>query len=180
MRGGLPGHAGMAGGTFTPMLTRSGVAKRLGKSMATVRRMEGVELFPTRDERGVNWFEPEEVERVARGDRSLRRAPKPHRIANLEALRANADESDSEPDHDQSWEDWKRERPEQAERRELERERREAREAEERRRHEEELAEQALWRLQIEVCEFIGSLTPREVRRLSEEDLDALIKLLES
>jgi len=50
------------------MLTRSGVAKRLGKSLATVRRMEGVELHPTRDERGVHHFDPEEVEAVARGE----------------------------------------------------------------------------------------------------------------
>lgn len=54
------------------MLTRSGVAKRLGKSLATVRRMEGVELHPTRDERGVHRFDPDEVEAVARGETSYR------------------------------------------------------------------------------------------------------------
>lgn len=50
------------------MLTRSGVAKRLGKSLATVRRMEGYALHPTRDERGVHRFDPDEVEAVARGE----------------------------------------------------------------------------------------------------------------
>jgi hypothetical protein len=34
------------------MLTRSQVARRLGKSVATVRRLEGVELYPRRDWRG--------------------------------------------------------------------------------------------------------------------------------
>lgn len=47
------------------MLTRSGVAKRLGKSIATVRRMEGAELHPIRDARGVLRFSVGEVERVA-------------------------------------------------------------------------------------------------------------------
>lgn len=46
------------------MLTRAGVAKRLGKSIATIRRMEGVELHPVRDEHGVYRFDPDEVDRV--------------------------------------------------------------------------------------------------------------------
>jgi hypothetical protein len=50
------------------MLTRNGVAKRLGKSIATVRRMENAELHPTRDARGVHRFSVDEVERVARAD----------------------------------------------------------------------------------------------------------------
>jgi len=65
------------------MLTRAGVAKRLGKSIATVRRMEGVELHPSVDTRGVRRFNPEEVERIARGEGGGR--PKPHRIAALRA-----------------------------------------------------------------------------------------------
>ena len=54
------------------MLTRSAVAKKLGRSLATVRRLEGKELFPRCDSRGVNWFDEADVERVAvrfaRGD----------------------------------------------------------------------------------------------------------------
>jgi len=46
------------------MLTRAGVAKKLGKSIATVRRMEGVELHPAVDERGVHWFDIREVEAI--------------------------------------------------------------------------------------------------------------------
>lgn len=44
------------------MLTRSGVAKLIGRSIATVRRMEGCSLHPTQDSHGVHWFEPREVE----------------------------------------------------------------------------------------------------------------------
>lgn len=44
------------------MLTRAGVAKRIGRSIATVRRMEGSSLHPTQDADGVHWFEPREVE----------------------------------------------------------------------------------------------------------------------
>jgi hypothetical protein len=45
-------------------LTRTQVAKRLGVSVATVRRMEGKELHPTKDENGVRLFEPAEVESI--------------------------------------------------------------------------------------------------------------------
>jgi hypothetical protein len=47
------------------MLTRSAVAKKLCRSLATVRRLEGTELFPWRDSRGVHWFDEADVERVA-------------------------------------------------------------------------------------------------------------------
>jgi hypothetical protein len=49
------------------MLKRAQVAKRLGKSIATVRRLEGVALHPIVDTDGVHRFDPEEVERVRRG-----------------------------------------------------------------------------------------------------------------
>ena len=48
------------------MLTRGQVAKRLGKSIATVRRMEGRALHPKRNQKGVLRFDPAEVERVVR------------------------------------------------------------------------------------------------------------------
>jgi hypothetical protein len=48
------------------MLTRGQVAKRLGKSIATVRRMEGRALHPKRDQKGVLRFDPAEVESVVR------------------------------------------------------------------------------------------------------------------
>src|SRR5690349_13236282 len=47
------------------MLTRAQVAKRLGKSIATVRRLEGHALHPTRDERGIHRFDRAEVDQLA-------------------------------------------------------------------------------------------------------------------
>lgn len=52
------------------MLTRSQVAKRLGKSIATVRRLEGSRLHPTRDREGVYRFDRDEVSALACGLRS--------------------------------------------------------------------------------------------------------------
>jgi hypothetical protein len=49
------------------MLTRAQVARRLGKSIATIRRLEGTHLFPSRDSRGVNQFHEDEVERFIEG-----------------------------------------------------------------------------------------------------------------
>jgi hypothetical protein len=56
------------------MLTRSHVAQRLGKSIATVRRLQqGGELSSRRDRRGVHLFDEGEVaelvERYSRGER---------------------------------------------------------------------------------------------------------------
>ncbi|MCG8421048.1 MAG: hypothetical protein MJE77_24260 [Proteobacteria bacterium] len=51
-------------------LTRSQVADYLGVSVSTVRRMEGGELHPTTDERGVRHFDPEEVLKVAQSIQS--------------------------------------------------------------------------------------------------------------
>src|SRR6478752_2791194 len=47
-------------------MTRQQVAKRLGKSLATVRRLEGGRLNPLQDARGVHHFDPDEVEALAR------------------------------------------------------------------------------------------------------------------
>src|SRR5688572_22532524 len=48
------------------MLTRAQVARRLRKSIATVRRMEGVRLHPTCDVDGVWHFDVDEVESCVR------------------------------------------------------------------------------------------------------------------
>ena len=50
----------------TPRWTRAQVARRLGKSISTVRRLEGVDLHPVRGPDGVNRFDPAEVEALAR------------------------------------------------------------------------------------------------------------------
>lgn len=46
------------------MLSRSQVAKRLRRSVSTVRRLERHELFPVCDARGIYWFDEREVEAV--------------------------------------------------------------------------------------------------------------------
>lgn len=48
------------------MLRRGQVAKRLKRSVSTVRRLEGRELFPIRDRRGVHLFYEDEVVEVMR------------------------------------------------------------------------------------------------------------------
>lgn len=46
-------------------MTRAEVAKALGRSISTVRRMEGKELNPFCDSFGVHQFDPDEVENLA-------------------------------------------------------------------------------------------------------------------
>lgn len=53
-------------------LTRAEVARQLGKSIATVRRLEYRVLFPSRDARGILRFEESEVDRARRDPASLR------------------------------------------------------------------------------------------------------------
>lgn len=48
------------------MLTRKQAAEVLGRSVSTVRRMEGTTLTPTVDENGVYQFDEDEVEEVRR------------------------------------------------------------------------------------------------------------------
>jgi hypothetical protein len=50
-------------------MTRTEVARYLGKSVATVRRAEGVHLHPRRDDRGVHRFAPAEVRALAQAIR---------------------------------------------------------------------------------------------------------------
>jgi hypothetical protein len=47
------------------MLTRADVAKRIGASIATVRRFEGELLHPAEDPDGTHWFDPKEVTALA-------------------------------------------------------------------------------------------------------------------
>ena len=75
------------------MLTRSQVARRLGKSIATVRRMEGFDLNPWTDERGVNRFDADEVDAVAKS--AGHRAPQ---RLDLPAARGRSGTSNANPD----------------------------------------------------------------------------------
>jgi hypothetical protein len=51
-----------AGAIVSHVLTRRQVARRLGKSVATVRRIEGILLHPVQDWRGVYRFDVNDVE----------------------------------------------------------------------------------------------------------------------
>jgi hypothetical protein len=160
------------------MLTRSGVAKRLGKSIATVRRMEGHELHPVKDENGVHRFDPEEVAEVARSRRSESVADDSE--AQLEQVQQErvAEELD--------WLQWQRQQRAEWARREEERVREEVRrraelQAELERRREEH-ARQELVTAQVELLETVESLTPRDWSRLDEserEELEALLDEIE-
>ena len=111
------------------------VARRIGKSIATVRRMEGNVLNPTRDARGVHRFDVDEVERVAFRGHGLPPVDRPGRSR-----------ADSEDDGSEVWhlEDKLREAKHRAWRAEhaLERARREQQaDGDERRSREERAAE---------------------------------------
>ena len=58
----MPGHGDA---TKSSVLTRSQVARRIRRSIATVRRMEGRTLHPRLGPRGLRLFDPEEVEAEA-------------------------------------------------------------------------------------------------------------------
>jgi hypothetical protein len=64
------GHDIDAGTQEGCTLTRVQVAKRLGISTSSVRRLEWDQLHPAVDARGVHRFDPAEVDRVARPHRS--------------------------------------------------------------------------------------------------------------
>ena len=59
--GSMPRHA-----VILLVMTRKQVADRLGRSIATVRRLEVTLLHPHRDARGVHHFDRNEVEQLAR------------------------------------------------------------------------------------------------------------------
>lgn len=98
----LPGQGGrvLVAGVVLEigMLTRSQVANRLGKSIATVRRMEGTELHPRRSPEGVNLFDPVEVAEVARRGRARLSGPRrrPSEWRNWRGEEVDAERQDAE------------------------------------------------------------------------------------
>ena len=57
-------------------LTRDDVAKRLGVSISTVRRLEGTRLHPTIDDNSVRRFKASDVERLAKELEAEQRSPR--------------------------------------------------------------------------------------------------------
>ena len=75
-------------------MTRGQVAKRLGKSLATVRRIEGVLLHSVQDSYGVHRFDDAQVEALAGRLEG-------GKITLWQALRGNADKGGSDLDFEQ-------------------------------------------------------------------------------
>ena len=158
----------------------------MGKSVASVRRMEGVELHPVRDERGVHRFDPEEVEQVARLQADARLG----HGGELEELRAELGEL-RQWEEERSQREWEREQQAERERRdkqERERQREEQRQAEQRQRAEleaentrlrEQLAAAELAAARSEFCETVQSLSRRDLERMSDAEQEELAELLE-
>src|SRR5689334_20066500 len=60
------------------MLTRRDVAEKLGRSVATVRRMEGTRLHPQVAARGIRLFDPDEIAALAKEVQKTGRALSPN------------------------------------------------------------------------------------------------------
>lgn len=174
---------------MSPMLTRSAVANRLGKSIATVRRLEDKVLHPVRDAKGVLWFSEDEVDQLVRHP-----TPAPSLFSRPITMR----DRDSVPDDRGYRLDAllqrvdELERGQQAERarvalrvEEAERLAQNAQrelEAMERARQEhmrQVAADEAieLMRVRYEALEMLASLSARQLARMEAEDLEALIEL---
>src|SRR5438093_13604502 len=86
------------------MLTRGQVAKRIGRSIATVRRIEGTLLHPQRDANGVLRFAPAEVDRLAarlrhtRGRASLGGSSRSRWFERLADTDDHEDEDEDDPE----------------------------------------------------------------------------------
>lgn len=171
------------------MITRGQVAKRLGKSIATVRRMEGRDLHPTPDQSGTLRFDPDEVERAARergGARSVNSRRSPWLNSALETPPVSGEvrlAEETSEFHDEDYEERARAvlAREQKERERAQREADEQLKAAERRvatlREEAEALELAV--AQQELAHLLDSCSEREIRRLMRDpEFAALIDTL--
>jgi hypothetical protein len=162
------------------MMTRGQVAKRIGKSIATVRRLEGSQLHPKKDANGYMRFDPNEVERVARALRQRKRRPLPSSFFPDASLEIDDDHEVEDPEDIQH-----RARMKQAE---AEAEARAAARRAERVRFEQEEERREAERLQdlqahatqqlTDLSRLIDSCSPRELRMLSRDP--ELARLLDS
>lgn len=180
------------------MLTRVQVARRLGKSIATVRRLEGSQLHPRRDASGVLRFDDAEVHRLAaaRGLVHGRRSVKQGSISAGRAARSGwfTDRVDHDgPDSDVDTSDEvhaavgqgadaaPRELAEKSEAALLEARVRELEDRLARAGREESPLRQRRWmhgRIVRELLDELESLSDAELRRLEPEQLDAIAKLI--
>lgn len=81
-------------------MTRKQVAARLGRSLATVRRLKGTELHPVVDATGVHRFDPSEVEALAR-DNVQPRVFRAFAVSEVTSAEPNGDCVSCSRSHDQ-------------------------------------------------------------------------------
>jgi hypothetical protein len=160
------------------MITRAQVARRLGKSIATVRRLEGHALHPCLDDSGVHRFDPEEVERL-RQEGGTRTEP-----AAAEWLQVHGDRRGTVNPQD-SKEDKYRETIEHDLRAHLTRTETHLigiqRQLDDALRRERELHmshRRVLRQTEVAVCGFVQTLSPRQARQVGIAKLEALLKAL--
>jgi hypothetical protein len=158
------------------MLKRSHVAKRLGKSLATVRRLEGVELHPVIGENGVHLFDETEVDEVAmrgrRGPSDNGSAASPTTHAPSAWLRAELARRAREEGED--GEHAARLQAQRAEIEALDQQRAEERDRVQRIRENEERRAQAAARAHLDtiredVALLLADASPRELRRIARD-----------
>jgi hypothetical protein len=169
------------------MLKRSHVAKRLGRRLATVRRLEGVELHPIIDGDGVHLFDEAEVEQIAArvrrvpSDNGSVASPNTHaRSAWLKAeLARRARKDDEDREHAA------RLQAQRAELEALDRQRAEERDRLQRIRENEERRAQVAARAHLDairedVVLLLADASPRELRRIARDPglMDHLERLL--
>ncbi len=164
------------------MMTRGEVARRLGKSIATVRRMEGSVLHPRRDEQGVLRFSSEEVERVARGMRGGTPGALPPSALRSAWFDSDDEEETLDPEEIEHRERMRKREAESNAAAEAQRLERLRAEQEDERRAAEELYERQsrTVRQLTDLCELIDSCSARELRMLSRDpEFSSLMKTLE-
>lgn len=165
------------------MLTRSQVAQRIGRSVATVRKMEGAVLHPRVDQHGVYRFAPEEVEAVAARiratGRALDAAPFEARSASsavppdyFELFAKKVNEDDSLTEREEEFERITSERDELRRALEGERRAREQLETRDAQRAREEAA--ATTAMALNLLDDLESLSLRQRRRILREEPDIL------
>ena len=146
--------------------------------------MEGIDLHPARDERGVYRFDPDEVERVARGDRTpgaacgypTRRSTKSTRLT------CGTPEAQTEADLERMWDEVEQEQAARRAQREAalaEQRLEEQRRAEALERCREEQAELDLAEARARLGDLLDSLSPRELAKLPPELWTELEDVLE-
>src|SRR5215211_3382521 len=85
-------------------LTRDDVAKRLGVSISTVRRLEGTRLHPSIDDKSVRRFKASDVERLVKELEAKQRSP--HNTPQTVVRAAEMSKGSSRRSCSSGWDPW--------------------------------------------------------------------------